>query len=529
MLAEFPSAVDAVKCAVEVQQAIGRLDESDPEDQQLRFRIGVHVGDVVVQGSDLLGDAINIASRLQSLADPGAVCLSGPTHEYVRRSLPLSFDDLGLQNVRNIDEPIRVYAIRWEVRPQSSVPHRLTGGQPSPPTDRPSIAVLPFATTTVEDEYLGDGISDDVITALSKMRWLFVIGRNSSFAFKGRALDTGQIARQLGVVYVLTGSVRRSGERVRISVQLVDAPTGASFWAERYERDLGDIFALQDEIAQEVAGAIEPELLKTEGQRAARKADQNPTAWDLVRRGMWEFHKVRPESHIRARDLFLQAIAAAPESIDGYIWLARVDAGLIAGGWTEKIETTANEGMTAALTAVQLDEKNPYAHYAVAITHSFAGKVQRAQKAGERAIALSPSFALGHLVLGLTLMLLGQPQEGVRELKHGLRLNPFDPHNFYWHLFIALGHYVLNEPVQGLEEARVCLEIRPHWAAALRLAAACELGLGNHSAARQLVSELKTHGDPSGDVLANVLKHRPEWIAEIDAKVQELADAVSVP
>src|SRR5215204_2120073 len=175
VLAEFPSAVDAVKCAVEVQQAIGRLDESDPEDQQLRFRIGVHVGDVVVQGSDLLGDAINIASRLQSLADPGAVCLSGPTHEYVRRSLPLSFDDLGLQNVRNIDEPIRVYAIRWEVRPQSSVPHRLTGGQPSPPTDRPSIAVLPFATTTVEDEYLGAGISDDVITALSKMRWLFVL------------------------------------------------------------------------------------------------------------------------------------------------------------------------------------------------------------------------------------------------------------------------------------------------------------------------------------------------------------------
>src|SRR5215203_4655330 len=398
VLAEFPSVVDAVKCAVEVQQAIGRLDASDPEDQQLRFRIGVHVGDVVVQGSDLLGDAINIASRLQSLAEPGTVCLSGPTHEYVRKALPLSFDDLGFQDVKNIDEPIRVYAIRLDVRPAAPIsPNRLSGvRQRSAPTDRPSIAVLAFATTTVEDEYLGDGISDDVITALSKMRWLFVIGRNSSFAFKGRALDTGQIAHQLGVVYVLTGSVRRSGERVRISVQLVDAPTGASFWAERYERDLGDIFVLQDEIAHEVAGAIEPELLKTEGQRAARKADQNPTAWDLVRRGMWEFHKVRPESHIRARDLFLQAIAAAPESIDGYIWLARVDAGLIAGGWTEKIETTANEGMTAALTAVQLDEKNPYAHYAVAITHSFAGKVQRAQKAGERAIALSPSFALGH-------------------------------------------------------------------------------------------------------------------------------------
>src|SRR5215204_6507361 len=531
VLAEFPSVVDAVKCAVEVQQGLGRVEGSGPAELQLRFRIGVHVGDVVVQGSDLLGDAINIASRLQSLAEPGTVCLSGPTHEYVRKALPLSFDDLGFQDVKNIDEPIRVYAIRLDVRPAAPIsPNRLSGvRQRSAPTDRPSIAVLAFATTTVEDEYLGDGISDDVITALSKMRWLFVIGRNSSFAFKGRALDTGQIARQLGVAYILTGSVRRSGDRVRISVQLVEGETGASLWAERYERSLGDIFALQDEIAQEVAGAIEPELLKSESQRAARQTDQNPTAWDLVRRGMWEFHKVRPESHRRARELFLNAITAAPESIDGYIWLARVDAGLIAGGWTEDAEATAKEGMTAALRAVQLDEKNPYAHYAVAITHSFAGRADRARKAAERAIALGPSFALGHLVLGLILLLLAEPREGMRELKQGVRLNAFDPHNHYWHLSIALAHFVLNEHYEGLEEAKVCLEIRPHWAAALKLAAACEAALGNQLTARQLVSELKTQGDPSGDLLANVLKHRPEWVSQIDAMVRELAETTSVP
>jgi adenylate cyclase len=193
----------------------------------------------------------------------------------------LSFEDLGLQAVKNIDEPIRAYAIRLQRR--VVVPDALVAQQAPAPPDRPSIAVLPFATTTAEDEYLGDGISDDVITALCKKRWLFVIARNSAFSFKGRPVEIGQIARQLGVAYLLTGSLRRSGERVRISVQLVEGETGTSLWAERYDRDLVDILALQDEIAEAVAGAIEPELLKKEWQRAASKPLQNPTAWDLVR------------------------------------------------------------------------------------------------------------------------------------------------------------------------------------------------------------------------------------------------------
>jgi adenylate cyclase len=430
----------------------------------------------------------------------------------------LSFDDLGLQNVRNIDEPIRVYAVRAEARPVMPVSAR----QALPPPDRPSIAVLPFATTTAEDEYLGDGIADDVTTALSKMRWLFVIARNSAFAFKGRAVEVGEIARHLGVAYILTGSVRRSGQRVRISVQLVEANTATSLWAERFDRNLEDIFALQDEIALQVAGAIEPELLKKEGQRAATKLDQNPTAWDLLRRGTWEFHKVRRESHQAARELFLHVIAASPESAEGHIWLARVDAGLLAGRWANDPAATAAEGNAAALRAVQLDGQNPYSHYAVAITHSFGGKVERARKAAERAIALSPSFALGHLVLGLTLVLLGQPHDAIRELENGLRLNPFDPHGFYWRLLLALAYYVVGEPLRGLEQVRACLEMRPHWSAALRLAAACQVAAGDHTAARQSVAELEAEGDPGQDFLMTLAQQQSEWVRQVDEAVSAL-------
>jgi adenylate cyclase len=524
VLAEFPSAVDAVKCAVKVQESIGEGSARTSDSSPLQFRIGIHVGDVMVRGSDLLGDAINIAARLQALAEPGAMCISGTTHDFVRKTLPLVFDDLGLQTVKNIDEPIRVFVIRLDAQ-NSSKPRPSTTQQTLRLPSRPSIAVLPFATTTPEDEYLGDGISDDVITALSKMRWLFVIARNSAFAFKGRPVEIGQIARQLGVAYVLTGSVRRGGNRVRISVQLVEGETGTSLWAERYDRDLGDLFALQDDIADAVAGAIEPELLKKEGERAATQRTQNPTAWDLVRRAMWEFHKVRRESHLAARELLLTAIAAAPDSVDAHIWLARVDGGVVAYGWTDDPQATSAEGKAAALRAVQLDEKNPYSHYAVAITHSFGGEVKRARKAGEQAIALSPSFALGHLVLGITMLLSGQPHEAIREFERGLRLNPFDPHSFTWHLVLGLAYYVSDQPREGSEEARKSLDIRPYWSPALKLAAVCEAALGNGEAAQQFVAELREKGDASGDILASVAKHRPEWIARLEAVVQSLVTA----
>ncbi|WP_157182245.1 adenylate/guanylate cyclase domain-containing protein [Methylobacterium sp. WSM2598] len=520
VLAEFPSAVDAVKCAVRVQEALHKGNRPTPEDPVLKFRIGVHAGDVLVRGDDLLGDAVNIAARLQALAEPGAVCISGVMHEYVRKTLPLMYDDLGLQTVKNIDEPVRVFAIRLDGRSTSAGPSPRPVREVLSLPSRPSIAVLPFATTSPEDEYLGDGISDDVTTALSKMRWLFVIARNSAFSFKGRAVEIGQIARQLGVAYILTGSVRRGGNRVRISVQLVEGETGMSLWAERYERDFGDMFALQDEIAESVAGSIEPELLRKESERATVQPAQNPTAWDLVRRAMWEFHKVQRNSHLTARDLLVKAISTARDNVDSHIWLARVDAGIVAYGWTDDPEAISSEGKAAALRAVQLDEKNPYSHYAVAITHSFGGELDRARKAGEQAITLSPSFALGHLVLGIALLLLGQPHEAIPKFERGLRLNPFDPHSFTWHLELGLAHYFVGQPRRALDEANRSLDIRPYWSPALKLAAACEAALGDRLAAQHYTAALREKGDPSADIL---VKHRPEWVAQIEAVVQSLA------
>jgi adenylate cyclase len=280
VLAEFGSIVNAVQCAATVQEKLAEANKDVPDGHRVQFRIGIHVGDVIVRAGDLLGDAVNIAARLQSLAKPSSICLSGSAHEFVRKILPLGFDDLGQHVVKNVAEPVHVFGLRKAKL--GSIPQIKS----LPLPDKPSVAVLPFATASPDDEYLADGISDDLITALSKMRWLFVIARNSTFAYKGRAIQVTEIARQLGVAYIVTGSMRRSGTRVRVSVQLVEDDKGSSIWAERYDRDVSDILALQEEIAEQVAGAIEPELLKKEGQRAAERPVQDLTARDMIRRGV---------------------------------------------------------------------------------------------------------------------------------------------------------------------------------------------------------------------------------------------------
>jgi adenylate cyclase len=343
----------------------------------------------------------------------------------------------------------------------------------------------------------------------------FVMARTSSFAFKGKAMEMDQIARRLGVRYILSGSLRRSGSRIRISVQLVESDTGGSIWAERYDRDLGDIFALQDEIAEAVAGAIEPELLKKEGQRGAERA-QSLTAWDVVRRGMWEFHKITPESHRAARDLLLQAIEVEPTSADGYIWLARVEAGLAAYGWTADPERTLRDGIMAALRAAQLDERNPYSHYAVAITHMTAGLFEPAITAARRALALSPSFALGHLVLGAAYLHSGRPKDAIEPLEHGLRLSPFDPQNFSWFFFLSATYYFAGDLRKGLEDAKRALTLRPHWSPALVMVTLCSLALGDTRQARSARSELEGCDAAGGDLVRLLTKYNSVWAERIN-------------
>ncbi|WP_262273630.1 adenylate/guanylate cyclase domain-containing protein [Microvirga yunnanensis] len=521
-LLEFASPVEAVLCAIEAQTAVTDLAANQPGNGTIQLRMGINLGDILVsEDGDILGDGVNVAVRLEGVADPGGICISGKVFDELEGKLSLPFEDRGEQRLKNIARPIHVYALKaGDISPQEPKAARPTPNQ----TDKPSIAVVPFANLSggSEQEYFADGITDDIIMALTKARWLFVASRSSSFAFKGKAVETEQVARRLGVRYILSGSVRRSGSHVRVSAQLTEAETGGSIWAERYDRDVIDILALQDRIAEEVAGAIEPELLRKEGQRGAQRS-QNLTAWDLVRRGMWEFHKIRPDSHQRARELFLKAIEAEPDSADGYIWLARVEAGLAAYGWGSDPEAGLRSGMEAGLRAVELDAKNPYSHYAVAVTHVFGGEYETAIRAAQRATGLSPSFALGHLVLGPAYLSTGRLPEAIESLEHGLRLSPYDPQNFTWLFLLSAAYTFSGDAEAGLDAARRALSVRPHWIPALKMIALCCTRLGDREQARSAASQVRSATVAEGDLARLIPYPDPGWVDEIE---QAIGDAL---
>src|ERR1700730_6725286 len=277
LVADFTSAVDAVECAIEVQEAIAKENADRPAAEQMRFRIGLHVGDIIVQGDNLFGDAVNVAARLEALAEPGGICVSGTVRDQIGTKLPVEFIDLGPQQVKNITQPIKAYRIRDETSPTAPA----VVGSSLPLPDKPSIAVLPFANMSgdPEQDYFADGMVEEIITALSRIRWLFVIARNSSFTYKGQAVDVKQVGRELGVRYVLEGSVRKAGQRVRITGQLIDAATSSHLWADRFDGSLEDVFELQDKVAISVAGVIEPAVQRAEMRRSAARPTTHPTAY----------------------------------------------------------------------------------------------------------------------------------------------------------------------------------------------------------------------------------------------------------
>src|SRR5215471_14952590 len=315
VLAEFGSAVDAVQCAVEAQSALAEANASLAPDRRISFRIGVHIGDVMIRAGDLFGDGVNIAARLQTLTNPGAVCISGATYDQVRKVLPMTFVDLGVQQVKNIQEPIRAYQVGSPSETREAAPARVVEAESPPPLpDKPSIAVLPFQNMSgdPEQEYFADGMVEEIITALSRFKWLFVIARNSSFTFKGKAADIKEVGRKLGVRYVLEGAVRKASGKVRITGQLIDAVTGAHIWADRFERDLTDVFALQDEVTVAVVSAIQPKLLQTEIAMAVRRRPENLTAYDFYLRAMQQFYLTSREGVAEATRLAHRALELDP-------------------------------------------------------------------------------------------------------------------------------------------------------------------------------------------------------------------------
>jgi len=447
-------------------------------------------GDATVEESNLSVQIAALRKQLGPTADGGDWIMTVPRVGY--RFVGLSAQQRGEQNA--------------SAKSSSGREHR------------PSIAVLPFANLGGENDqdYLADGITEDIITALTRFRWFFVIARNSSYAYKGKLLDPNQVGQELGVRYLLEGSVRKSGQRVRISVQLLEAELARHIWAERYDLELTEVFAVQDEIAERVAGAIEPELLKSEGAQAAALHTGNMTAWDLVRRGTWHFHQVTRENHFKARELFREACSLDPELPEAHIWLARVSAGLVPYGWSDNPFDDLKEGTDAALKAVQLDERNPYGHYGLAIVSVYSQRFDKAINAARKAIEISPSFALGHLVLGMTLLFSGHATEAIAPLEYGLRLSPYDPQNFVWFNILALARLFSGMAEAGLEASIRAQQVRPKWWTTLEVLICCYAALGKWNEARNCAQEMATVMKQPGDVLAPLKARNADWAEKMN-------------
>ncbi|WGR92002.1 hypothetical protein MTX20_27635 [Bradyrhizobium sp. ISRA435] len=319
--------------------------------------------------------------------------------------------------------------------------------------------------------------------------------------------------------YLIEGSVRKSAQKIRISAQLVEAISGKHIWAERYDLEMTEVFAIQDDIAERVVGAIEPELLKTEGALAARHTG-NITAWDTVRRGTWHFHQVTRENHLKARELFRQAARLDPELPEGHLWLGRVSAGLIAYDWSDNRIADLQEGTEAALRAVQLDERNPYAHYALAIVSAYAERFEQSISAARKAIEINPSFALGHLVLGMALLFSGHASEAIGPTEYGLRLSPYDPQNFVWFNILALARLFSGRAEAGLEAAARAFQVRPNWWVSLEVLICCYTALGKSDEARRCAQQMATLTKQPGDVLAPLKAHNPAWIEQITSALR---------
>jgi adenylate cyclase len=431
VLAEFGSAVDAVQCAVDAQTALAETNSSLSPDKRISFRIGIHVGDVMVRGGDLFGDGVNIAARLQSIAEAGGVCVSSTTYEQVRKILPMNFMDLGVQQVKNIQEPIRAYQVGATSETQEAAPARLTEAESAPPLpDKPSIAVLPFQNISgdPEQEYFADGMVEEIITALSRFKWLFVIARNSSFTFKGKAVDIKEVGCRLGVRYVLEGSVRKAAGKVRIAGQLVDAVTGAHIWADRFERDLTDVFALQDEVTVAVVSAIQPKLLQTEIALATRRRPENLTAYDFYLRALQQFYLATPEGLAEAIRLAHRALELDPRF--GYVaaLAAICHMNNVTLGYAADPQFDRKEAVRLLRLALSLDDGDPETlAWACIISTFMVGDGESEIEMADRAVALNPNSFTAWNARGWVQRNEGLSEEAVRSFERAIRMSPVDP------------------------------------------------------------------------------------------------------
>jgi TolB-like protein/Tfp pilus assembly protein PilF len=490
LLIEFASVVDAVRCAVEVQQAMAARNAAVPAAQRLEFRMGINLGDIIRDGRDIFGDGVNVAARLEALAEPGGVCISGVVHDQVQDKLDLAFEDMGEQQVKNIARPVHVWHLRLGAK--ATAPQAPALALP----DKPSIAVLPFQNMSgdQEQDYFADGMVEEIITALSRIRWLFVIARNSSFTYKGKAVDVKRVGRELGVRYVLEGSVRKGGGRVRITAQLIEAETGTHLWADRFDGSFEDVFDLQDRVATSVAGVIEPTLQVAESHRAANRPTTDLGAYDLYLRALPVMFRLTKEDLTEAANLLDRAIERDPRYGPALAFASICHMHLAREGRTDDPEVSETRAVALARRALQVAHNDPVtlANGAYALA-SFGEDIAQMIAVVDRALALNPSYARGWYASGFLNLIAGNAETAVDHVEKSLRLSPRDYVGVPL-IIIGSAHFLARRFELAIENLSSVVRQIPAFPATYRLLAACYAHLGRLDEARAAISQLRSIG-----------------------------------
>jgi adenylate cyclase len=491
LLVEFASVVDAVRCAVEVQREMALRNADLPADRRIEFRIGINLGDIIKDGREIYGDGVNVAARLEALATPGGICVSRVVRDQVRDKLGFAFDDRGEQQVKNIARPVRVFDVNMAGEALTLTPDTAARASLALP-DKPSIAVLPFQNMSgdPEQEYFADGMVEEIITALSRIRWLFVIARNSSFTYKGRSVGVKQMGRELGVHYVLEGSVRKGGNRVRITAQLIEAETGAHLWADRFDGSLEDVFDLQDRVAINVAGVIEPALQAAEVRRSAARSVHEVSAYDLYLRALATYYPITKERLLKALELLHQAITIDRHCGPALSLAAMCRMRLFREGWAEEPET-ASEAVDLARQALQVagDDPSILANAAFVLAN-FGEDISAMMALVDRALTLTPSFSRGWFLSGVLRLWAGQHDLAIEHAEAALRLSPRERTGTPLSL-IGEAHFFKREFGEAASKLLLSVQENPGYPHSYRVLAACYVHMGRLDEARAIIAGLR--------------------------------------
>jgi adenylate cyclase len=486
-----------------------------PSDRGIAFRIGINLGEIIVEADDIYGDGVNIASRIEALAEPGGICVSQIVADQIGDKLGLAFLDIGEHELKNIARPLRVFRVKL---PENGTPAAV------PPTrtipgfrDRPAIAVLPFTNMSgdPDQEYFADGLTEDIITALASWRSFPVIARNSVFTYKGRNVNVRTVGRELGAHYVLEGSVRRQDSRVRITAQLIEAETTHHIFADRYDRDVSDVFAVQDEIETSIVGAIEPELLRAESDRAA-SAPQLFSAYDFLQRGLWHHYRYTAEDNVKAQAFFRKSLAIEPNYALAAAALAVTLLHSIVQRWRQDDSEVAAEALLLAQRAVSLDQRSPQAHYALGASYFHTRNIRNAIREMEDVIRLHPSHAVARANLGNLLNYVNQPELALESVLTAMRLSPNDLRKFLWMPALAGSYYLAGRYEEAIEAGRQGYAMKSDYAAPLRYVAAGLGQLGRQAEAREILPILRRS---DGDLTATEAYLRRYYIDETALKL----------